>query len=209
VRLYNKRLRLVLGVVLLLVTILTAWGVYGSVVNRGMVGVEIQTVPNDAQVLLDGKQLSSSKPYINPGTYVFSATKDGFEKSAREITISAANHYVGLVLTPVSKDAQEWAIDNQAKYEEIGSRIVEERVNIVEKENPLLAKLPYIDVMGPFSVDFSFSSETSERAYIIIKNATPAGRIRALQWIRGQGVDPADLIIQFEDFNNPTAQGDY
>jgi hypothetical protein len=205
---YNKRLRLILGILLLIVLILAARGIYNSVIHRGKVGVEIQTAPEDAQVLLDSKQISSSKPYLKPGTYKFSATKDGFEKNTREITISPANHYVGLVLSPVSDDAQEWATDNQAIYEEIGSRIVDERVDVVGKKNPLVAKLPYIDVMGPFSIDYTFSSEQSYSADIIIKNTTPAGRIRALQWIRSQGVDPADLTIQFEDFDNPTNQGD-
>lgn len=206
---YYKQLRLILGAIILLVVVLAAWGLYTSTIHRGKIGVEIQVVPGDAQVFLDGKRISSSKPYLKPGSYVFSATKEGFEKNSAEITISATHRYVGILLSPVSDEAKKWATDNQAKIEQIGSRIVTERASVVENENPLLAKLPYDDIMGPFSIDFGFNTEQSYSAYIIIKNATPAGRVRALQWIRDQGVDPADLTIQFEDFNNPTNQGDY
>lgn len=206
---YNQRFRLIVRIGLLLVAVLTVWSIYNWFAHRGDVGVEIETVPGDAQVLLDGEKLSSSKPYIEPGTYTFSATKDGFEKATREITISSTSHYVGLVLSPVSEDAQKWAADNQDAYEDVGTQIVDERVDTVEDKNPLLAKLPYIDVMGPFAIDYEFSSETSYDATIVIRNSTPNGRLKALQWIRTQDIDPADLTIRFEDFSNPTNQGDY
>lgn len=205
--LYKKRFKLALGTIILLIVAASAWSIYGSIKHRGLIGVEIQTVPGDAEVLLDGK-LVSSTPYLKPGTYTFTASKDGFKNSSLDMNISASHHYVGITLTPISDAATKWAADNQAKYEKVGSRMIDERIVTVDKVNPLLSKLPYIDVMGPFSVNYAFSSEDSVNAYIVIKNATPAGRVKALQWIRDQGVDPADLNIQFEDFVNPTTQGD-
>lgn len=205
---YSQRFRLITKIVVAILVVLTIWNIYSWIAHRGKIGVELQIVPGDAQVLLDGKQLSSSKPYLKPGTYTFSASKDGFEKASRQLTISVTNHYVGLTLSPVSEDAQKWATDNQAAYEDVGSRLADEHVATVTENNPLLDKLPYIDVMGPFSINYTFSSEGATDSTIIIRNATPNGRIKALQWIRDQGVDPADLIIEFEDFHNPTNQGD-
>lgn len=204
---FNKQLRVVLWITALLLVIVVAWGVYGSIKHRGLVGIDILTVPGDAEVMLDGKPVSS-KPYLKPGTYSFTATKDGFKKSSLDMNISESHHFVGIALTPQSEDATKWAEINQDEYEKLGSRMIDERITTVDDVNPLLSKLPYIDVMGPFSISYAFSSEDSVNAYIIIKNATPAGRVKALQWIRAQGVDPADLNIQFQDFINPTTQGD-
>jgi len=206
---YKKQLRVLVGAVLLLVVLLTALGIYNSIMHSGKIGVEIQAVPGDAQISLNGKQVSSGKIYLKAGTYTFTATKQGFDKSTADLDVSSSHHYVGLLLNPVSDEAKKWATDNQARYEKVGSQMADVRATVVEKENPLLAKLPYIDVMGPFSIDYTFSSEGSSTPYIIIKNSTSAGRVRALQWIRNQGVDLADLTIQFNDFDNPTNQGDY
>ncbi len=205
---YSKQLRLIIGAVIFLVLVFAAWGVYNSIVHRGKIGVKVQTVPGDAQVLVNGKPLSSSTAYLEPGTYTFTATKEGFEKSTVEIAVKPSRRSVSLTLPPVSDEAQKWAAENQGKYEEIGSQMIDERVLIVEDENPLLNKMPYDDIMGPFSINYEFASETDYKAKMIIRNSTPSGRIKALQWIREQGVDPADLNIEFEDFHNPTNQGD-
>ncbi len=205
---YNKRLRFIFRAVLLVMLILAFWGIYNSFIHRGEVGVVIRTVPEDARVELNGRQVSSSRIYLKPGSYVFTATMKGFQSTSSEIAVSKSRQYVGLVLSPVSDEALKWAEENQTKFEEVGSRVVQDHALAIEKTNPLLAKLPYDDIMGPFSINFDFASETALKATIIIRNSTPNGRIKALRWIREQGVDPADLMIRFEDFNNPTNQGD-
>lgn len=203
---YNKkRLRIALGLIGFLFVFLIARGMYTSIARLGKVGVDIQTVPSDAQVSIDGK-LSSSRPYLKPGTYTFTAAKDGFEKKSTEVTISKSQHAVSLILSPVSTEAKEWAKNNQSEYEKLGSLAVKERIVTVNEKNPLIAKLPYYDITGPFSIGYAFSTEESVDAYIIIKNSTPDGRIKALRWIHDQGIDPADLTIQFKDFVNPTRE---
>lgn len=206
--LYKKQLRLALGLVLMLVLAWGSWRIYNSVMHRGKIAVQIQTVPSSARVTLNGKKISSSKTYLEPGEYVFSASEDGFETNSAEVPISASRQYVGLILSPISEEAKKWAVDNQTEYAEIGSRVSNDRVSIAEKDNPLLEKLPYYDIIGPFAIDFDFGSEGSLKAKTVIRNSTPNGRLKALKWIREQGVDPADLMIEFEDFDNPTSRGD-
>lgn len=78
----------------------------------------------------------------------------------------------------------------------------------MNEQNPIIEYLPYADVSGPFSIDYGFTDPNDRfKFFILISNATPEGRQKALEWIRAQGVDPSTLDIRYKDYTR-TLEGD-
>lgn len=175
------------------------------------IATTIEVMPKDSIVKMDGKTISSGTLYVKPGEHVFTAEKSGFNTAKSTIIIAKDNHYAGLTPDPVSADAISWAKQpqNALEIERIGGIRSENSGKDASLKNPIIDRLPYSDILGPFTVDYAFDATDSTKTHIVISNSTPNGRVKALQWIRDQGFDPANLTINFEDFNNPTNQGDY
>lgn len=207
---YTKQLKTVGFLVgTILVTILI-WAILSMTSNSGKVTTTIEVMPTDAVVKMDDTTISGGTHSIAPGKHVFTAAKTGFSTATVTITISKDVNYVGLLPTPVSNEAKKWAIQDDVwpKREHIaGARSIAIGTEAYNN-NPLINYLPYSDITGPFSIDYASDPLDSTKTRVIISNSTADGRLKALEWIRAKGIDPADLILEFEDFQNPTTQGD-
>lgn len=69
----------------------------------------------------------------------------------------------------------------------------------------ILYNLPVTDINGPFTIEYLYTKDGVD--YIKITDSSPQGRVNALHWLRERGIDPTELIIQFEDFKNPLDSG--
>lgn len=209
-KLTTSQLKKILVLALFFPFVVVALFLTSQVGRSGKIAVTVEVLPKDSQVMLDGKEIDEGTIYLAPKTYTFTAAKAGFETVSVNLTVTEDNHYVGLLPKPASADAENWAAKEDVWPER--ERIAGRRSETLGKEtalrNPLLDKLPYSDIMGPFTVDYAFLKTDSTKTRVVIYNSTENGRIKALQWIRSQGVDPADLMIEFEDFDNPTSRGD-
>lgn len=205
-----NQIKKVVFLVAFIIVFVIGWGVFASVSHSGKVATTVEVLPKDATISMNGKTIKSGTLYLAPGRYSFVAKKSGFADANVTLTINNDKHYVGLLPVPESDDAKNWAQNEDVWPER--ERIAGARSEAAGEEttlrNPLIDYLPYSDIMGPFSIDYAFDAVDTTKTRVIITNSTPDGRLRALKWIRNQGVDPADLTIEFVDFQNPTNQGD-
>jgi len=202
----NRRQLVKIGILLGVIVVLwLGWLVFLKTSHSGKIGVGVEVLPSDSIVKIDGAQISAGTIYTTPGKHVFTAEKSGFKTANVTLTVSSTNKYVGLLPEPQSDEANKWAAQSDVwpKREEIASRRADAAGEETDAQNPLLQYLPYDDISAPFTVDYYFDTKDTTKTYVLIKNSTANGRIRALNWIREKGIDPADLNITFDGFQNP------
>jgi hypothetical protein len=207
---YNpKRIRIILAIVGLLAIGLIVYAIIHSATTSGKVQVTINTLPGDASITVNGAS-SGHTAYLVPGKYSFKATKDGFSDGSVDLYISNDVDTVYIPLTPVTAAAKSWASAESVRnqYEEYGGMARQYEGMAMNEQNPIIEYLPYADVSGPFSIDYGFTDPNDRfKFFILISNATPEGRQKALEWIRAQGVDPSTLDIRYKDYTR-TLEGD-
>ncbi len=174
----------------------------------GKVGVTIDVLPSDAKITVDDKPIGTTA-YITPGVHTFKATKKGFRDATTVLSISESRNTVSLLLPANSVEAQIWynSYPDQQKVQSLSDKSANERGMTMHTRFPLIDKLPYIDIGGPFAIDYGFTGTANADIYFTIHDSTPAGRIKALQWIKDKGFNPAELDIRYEEFINPLKNG--
>lgn len=206
----TKQVKTIIMLVCFIIASLVLWASFSTASNAGKIATKIDVMPTDAAVKIDNIPSGGGTHYLAPGSHVFTASKVGFSTATITLTISKDVHYVGLLPTPVSDEAKKWAAEDDVwpKRERIAGARSETTGTEAYTNNPLLNYLPYSDITGPFSIDYASDPFDSTKTRVIISNSTPQGRLKAIEWIRSKGVDPADLTIKFDDFFNPTTPGD-
>jgi hypothetical protein len=201
------RLSIVLGSILLLAIL--GFAIYTITTRAGKIQVNITVYPEDASILVDNKAISSSNPYLTPGKHTFSAKKKGFLDTSQTLSISDDIKSVILLPTPDSDDALAWAEkpDVSAMRETLGGQRATIRGMALAEQYPLMDKLPYIDINGPFAIDYGYKGEGNSEIFFIIHDSTPNGRKAAFEWIRKQGVDPVTIDIRYDEYQNPLTGG--
>ena len=63
--------------------------------------------------------------------------------------------------------------------------------------------MPYIDILGPFSIDYGPSKIQPDGMVLFVSDSSPGGRQKALKWIRENNQEPTDLEIVFSDYLSP------
>jgi hypothetical protein len=202
----NQRQLKKIGVLItVIVVLLLGWFVFLRTSQSGKIGVTVEVLPRDSTVKMDGETITAGKVYTTSGKHVFTAEKSGFKTATVTLTVSTTNNYAGLLPQPQSDEANKWSAQDDVwpKREEIAAKRADTAGEETAAQNPLLEYLPYDDISAPFSIDYYFDTNDSTKTYVLIKNSTADGRIRAINWIRDKGIDPADLNIIFDDFQNP------
>lgn len=204
----KKNKFIILAVLLALVTIVVV--LYLLVPrHEGEYKVTISVVPEDATILIDNKEVSIDNIWLTPGEYEFTAEKEGFapDRVSRVITQDTT---VTLLPAPTSDEAIAWAsqAEVQLQIEGLSGQKANERGVHISGQNPIIDQLPYVDIAGPFKIDYGYHGADNTATYLIIHKTTPNGRQAALEWIRKQGYDPTQLDIRFTDFKNPLLEGD-
>lgn len=201
----QKKIRIFIIAAIIFVGVIAAFSAVIIANRSGKIGVTITTNPTDATVILDNKTIINNKTYVTPGKHVFSAAKDGFANKATTIDVSESRNTATIVLDPVSDEAKQWVSDHSKEREALGDQAANERGVSLSSLNPLMDKLPYIDIAGPFAIDYAYDEKDNTKVFYLIHDTTPSGRINALKWIRSQGYDPTTLDIRFSDYESPLA----
>lgn len=201
---YQKNRKLMIGGIVFIILLLTAWGIWVYVSRQGKVPVTISAVPRDSSVTINGQPSGSGTTWLTPGKYIIKAQKDGFKSREKSITVTDGKeqNVVALGLTPVSDEAQKWAEKNADAYkdnETYGAVEAQANGQYFQEKNPIVAHLPYDD---PY-FQITYAANTNNEAVLTITTPSPRYRYFAIQKIRELGYDPSDFEIQFSDFKNP------
>jgi hypothetical protein len=177
--------------------------------HTGKTKVELLVVPRDAAVSVNGQTFTDTTLYLTPGTYTFTAKRDGFDTESQTVDIKGSHHEVDLLAVPNSPVGNAYLNahpDEEKIREDAGSKSANEAGLALQKKTPLIAQLPYTDITGPFSIDYGPSSTQKNGSFILISDSSPNGRVNALKWIKQQGYDPVNMEIHFDDFTNPLVE---
>jgi hypothetical protein len=176
--------------------------------HTGKTAITLEIAPSIATSTIDGKQVHGGIVYISKGEHTLTVDLADFTSKSQTFTVSSQAQSINLALQPANATGRKLLTDNpayQLQREAIGG---EQKAALqAQAETPLISKLPYTDITGPFQIDYGQSPTRKGGTVIIINNSAPIGRVHALDWIRQQGYDPANLEIQFADFANPLTVG--
>lgn len=164
--------------------------------------VEVLVHPNDATLSVDGKGFSPGTIYLHPGAHSFKAEKEGWKTDEVSVTISNDLTSIALLPIPESEEAREQARRESRVREGLSSIAANMRGLDIRNSYPILSKLPYSDISGPFKIDYGFNQDDKKTPYLIISFSTPNGRREAIQWLKENDTDITKVEIIFEDFEN-------
>lgn len=195
----NRRIRLlVFGFGLLLLASIVYLLVAGSK-HAAMAKVDIQVIPDDASVTLDGKGIKSGDKYIEPGTHEFTAAKSGFETTRLSITVKAKDKRdVILLPAPVSAEAKKWLSDHpgiQRQREALEAKNILYIQQAIKANYPIINDLP-LDTLH-YQIDYGQSKKYPDdpTKIALFITASPVYRDMAMHWIKFKGYDPAKFEI--------------
>lgn len=198
----NKRLVAIVAVLVLV--LLTGWGIVTYITRTGKVGVTVSAVPSDAEVTVNNKNVGNGTHWLAAGSYTITAKKEGFKTRTKqvEVTSEKKQNTVALSLTPESESAKKWADANPNAYktnEAYGA--VEARMNgdYFRTKHPVTGVLPYTD---PY-YQIGYTSKNNKDIIITITTPSPRYRYLAVEKFRDLGFNPTDYRIEFSDFKNP------
>lgn len=198
----------------LIVAVIAVVAIYNIVIVISRLGetkIEVDVLPKSSTITVNGNRIGSTI-YLGNGEYEFKAMAPGYNEDSFNLTLKnnqSTTPKVILLPEPVSSDILNQLAEDpvfQAQREALGSEKSNLLGSRVINKNPFVSQLPYTDILGPFTIDYSLEAREDGRLNLIIKDSSPKGRSAALQWIRNQGADPTDYSITFEDFNNPLSQ---
>lgn len=203
---YLTRSRVIAGVFLAIVAVFIVYLFIVSISRSGKTGLSFTAIPKDTVVTIDGNTVKGgTKIYLNPGTYTYTATKDGFKEVSQTINLQDIERSVSIALTPESEEAKKWAKEHESEYlalegkEEKGSDEISKRFI---DSNPIIKDLPYKTFI--YSIGHHIDPADPTGNSIIIDIDAPEGyRQDALFQIRQMGYDPTDFNINFRGYNNP------
>jgi hypothetical protein len=163
--------------------------------------LSVDAVPNDLTLSVDGHQVATTGEIkLKAGEHTLTGERQGFQTYSQ--TVTARGGYpidVKIYLYANSAEGREWAEKHPAetsKAEEEAGRRYDEINERLREKYPIIASLPYL---GPgFEANYGASKsdpKNPEAISIVISTYTPDGKTKALQWIQGNGWDPATLDI--------------
>ena len=199
----NKK-GIVITLVIIVTLLLVALLVWQKIQQSGKTSLEIQKVPSDSLILVNGKKVSGSKIYLEKGTYTIKSEREGFNPYTRTVTIDPASNKspkAFFVLTPKSKEATAWVQDNEDEYlkvEKAAGIYYGDQSKSTAEKYPIIKDLPYRSSF--YSIEY-YQKDDDFRVQIISSDAM--GRQVAIEQIKSLGYDPSDYLIEFIGVDNP------
>lgn len=187
---------------------LLAGGVYLislSIYRSDKSKVTIYTVPNSAEITFNDHKLSNGVHYLKPGYYKIKVSKEGFLPYEEPVDIKQPSQIINVALSPDSEEASSWLQENEEQYlgyEQIaGEQATQEGAIVIEK-NPIINKLPFKNLL--FTIGYRADTSDSTGQSIIVEiDAVDGYRQSAINQIENWGFDPAELNINFRNYQNP------
>ena len=196
---YNRR-PFMIGAAAVVVA-LVAIGVYLLFRGDPESKLTVTSIPNDLTLTLDGQQVAANGDVkVKPGTHTLTAKREGFQTYSQSVTASGGDPLsVKMYLYANGPAGRAWGQEHPEQLQktegEAGRRFDEINDRLREKY-PIMAVLPYLGPGFKVTYDNSKSDPTNPEAIsIVISTYTPDGKTKALQWIQGNGWDPATLDI--------------
>lgn len=205
----QSRVRIVIGLIIAVFILFTLWYTAAQISKIGKIPVDIETSPENATVTINGKNTHTGINYLKEGTYTFTATKPGYDTASQTATVSKINNYIALIPNPVSNQVKNEAnsTEEAMRAESIAGMAAAASGAALQSDNPIIKKLPYSDLSGPFKIDYGYNQDNQSSLYLLVSYTTPDSRQKAIKWLKSNGVDLTTREILFSDFNNPATEG--
>lgn len=179
------------------VTILAVVAVVVLLVSRGgdSATLSVRSVPGDLTLTLDGREVAATgETTITPGEHTLLARRSGFGDETRKFAIGKDQTYtLTMYLYANSDEGRDWYgdhPDDEAEAEAEKGRKFHEDGERRTRNNPILSQLPFIG--AGFRIDYGRSQkhpDDNQAVALYIKLRYPAGREKALSWLRSNGVN--------------------
>ncbi len=169
----------------------------------GKVPVEILVHPNDSTITINGNRSASGIQYLSVGEYTVKAEKDGWIADEVKVSVSDEINQIALLPRPNSNEAREIAEEDNLEREGLAGVKANARGANIRSDYPIINKLPYSDIAGPYKIDYGFNRDDTTVPYLLISFTTPKSRQKALEWLQNNEVDLTTTEIIFSDFVNP------
>lgn len=169
----------------------------------GKIPVEILAHPNDSTITINGDRTRTGIRYLTEGEYVVRAEKNGWLADEVKVSVSDDVNQIALLLGPNSDEAFEIAEEDAIEREGLAGVKASARGASIRSDYPIINKLPYSDIAGPYKIDYGFNQDDTTVPYLLISFTTPKSRQKALEWLQENRVDITTTEIIFSDFVNP------
>lgn len=199
----QKNIALIAGLVII---VLIIWSLSVYISHHDKAKITVVVLPVDSVVTMDGVPFAAGSVYIKIGDHSLVAKRPGFTPAKKEVTIKKDSGTIYLLPAPSSDQAFQYLKahpDIQAQREAYGSVQDQVITSELNSSSPIIKLLPYSDELGPFSLNYGFTTNDNKGFYLTISNSSPEGRVAALKWIRDHGYNPTDFNIIFGGFANP------
>jgi hypothetical protein len=202
-----KRYLLLFAATLIALSVVT-WGV-SSIFNKdkGNAELNIEVVPTDSKIEINGSRTSSGIVRIKEGSYTVTVNRDGFAEQKVNVEISQHEEkYIGVALEPNHPSTKDWYernVNDRKLAEGLSSRTYDEASKNLMFNYPLFRQLPTLE--QDFTISYGVSMhdpDNPERYALHILAASPLLRSAAIDWVKQQGYDPTDYEFYFEQLNN-------
>ncbi len=204
---YYEQIKKYAAIWITLIVLLVGAGLYGYISTAGKYELVVQTIPENADIYINGNKQSKST-FLKPGTYSVVVKSDGYFDNSQVITVNS-REVTGAILKPDSETATKEYEKNlriNKNVESVASLMSSQNGKQFTKDNPITADLPYENIKDGYSIDYSFKQNKYRHVTVEISSGNPIGRQKALSWIKQKGYNLSQLTIVFEDFNNPTSK---
>lgn len=163
--------------------------------------LEVSLFPADSVLTIDGKNYKNKQSInLRNGNYKATIKRDGFSTLDTDFTVSKGDKYLAFILESSSEEFVDYVTDNQQDYDDTYSKSSEQLTIALDRQNeetPILSVLPYDQ--GVYIIGTIIGSDP-----LVVEIVGSTGyRNEAIKKLYELGIDPADYIIKFRDYNNP------
>jgi hypothetical protein len=207
------RVRAIIWAIALIFVGLLAWQLVFYFNHRGLVKVDIQAVPADSQLSIDGRSHESGVTYIKPGQHILLATRQYFDDDRKAIDTAdfEKDQIIYMVPAANSEKARQYLQNNpevQRARESAGGAEQERLRRVTLKRFPFLESLPRETLH--YKIDYALGTEGKPKLlitlYPIINGPEDYPRYldqakqykqEALTYLEQNGARPADFDISY------------
>lgn len=199
--------RVIISVIAMILIASTAYLISTTSSRIGKTPIHLSAFPNDTTVMIDDAPIKIGTNYLNPGIYVISAKKEGFDDYNKTLVVEEEGQTIGIIMSPNTKETLEWAKskENESEYYKVfgdAQAAATDTGRVFNEKNPIAKHLPYKTAI--YSVGYRMDkSDPSGNSIIIEIDAIDGYRQSALYRIRQLGYDPTDFNINFREYENP------
>lgn len=163
--------------------------------------LEISLFPSDSVLTIDGKNYKNKQSItLRNGNHKATIKRDGFSTLDTDFTVSKGDKYLTYILEASSEEFVDYVTDNQQDYDDTYGKSSEQLTIALDRQNeetPILSVLPYDQ--GVYIIGTIIGSDP-----LVVEIVGSTGyRNEAIKKLYELGIDPADYIIKFRDYNNP------